>query len=106
MYVLFSGLLKKLLAHEDGSQVLMALNMDGTTLLGALKKLLLSKREVLQIGVAQILNFLLQKKAGNQYGAAILESDLAGWYYHSEVMVISFMPNLLVHLSNVHGGLL
>ena len=56
----------------------MALNMDGTTLLGALKKLLLSKREVLQIGVAQILNLLLQKKAGNQYGAAILESDLAG----------------------------
>ena len=76
--VSFSGLLKKLLAHEDGSQVLMALNMDGTTLLGVLKKLLLSKREVLQIGVAQILNLLLQKQAGNQYGAAILESDLAG----------------------------
>ena len=56
----------------------MSLNVEGTTLLGALKKLLLSKREVLQIGVAHILNLLLQKQAGNQYGTAILESDLAG----------------------------
>ena len=90
----------------------MALNMDGTTLLGALKKLLLSKREVLQIGVAQILNLLLQKKAGNQYGAAILESDLAGrllfripFYTKRSNANYIFMLTLLTRLNNVHREL-
>ena len=56
----------------------MSLNVEGTTLISAVKKLLLSKREVTQIGVAQILSLVLQKQEKVRYAGVILESDLAG----------------------------
>ena len=62
----------------------MSLNIAGTSLISAIKKLLLSKREALLIGVTKCLSLLLNKEAGDQYGVSILESDLAG----KEVIII------------------
>ena len=57
---------------------MMSLNIAGTTLVTVIKKLLLSKKEALLIGVTKCLGLLLKKEAGDQYGVTILESDLAG----------------------------
>ncbi|XP_060578052.1 uncharacterized protein LOC132735152 [Ruditapes philippinarum] len=77
------GLLKKLLSDSTGCNNLMTLNKDGVTLLTCMKKLLLSKKDVLQSAVSQILSIILNKDNYLSYATTILDSDIVEFLFES-----------------------
>ncbi|XP_053380780.1 meiosis inhibitor protein 1-like [Mercenaria mercenaria] len=99
------GLLKKLIADSAGCQSLMSLNREGVTLLTCMKKLLLSKKDVLQMAVSQILSLVLKKENYLAYATTILESDIVEFLFESlhteNTLQIECILKVLQRLSNV-----
>ena len=74
----FSGLLKKLSEDDSNCQALFSVKKDDQTMLTVLKKFLLSKQHALQTDVGEILLLIMSKSRREEYGKAILNSDIAG----------------------------
>ncbi|WAQ95576.1 hypothetical protein MAR_028266 [Mya arenaria] len=56
----------------------MSVQAGDQSLLACIKRLLLSKQEVLQVGACHVLAQLLDPVAGETYGPQVLQSDLVG----------------------------
>ncbi|XP_052764440.1 meiosis inhibitor protein 1-like [Mya arenaria] len=79
----FQSLLKKLIQGVGGVAGLMSVQAGDQSLLACIKRLLLSKQEVLQVGACHVLAQLLDPVAGETYGPQVLQSDLVEFLFEA-----------------------